>query len=369
MAAPFSLFVSCAPGLEPFLQDELAQLGALDPEVRPGGVVARGHRRVVYRINLQSGLASHVLLRVGTFVATGWSAFEREMSELPWARFLAPGVPRTFRVTARKSRLSHTGAIAERAARILARCLHDDRIEPEPEGVPVQIRMDYDRAIVSIDTSGAPLHRRGYRLATGKAPLREDLARALVLASGWDRESPLVDPFCGAGTIGIEAALFAREMPVGGQRSFAFERTPLLDRADWEAVRAEARSATRSASPRIVLADRDASVLEAARENAERAGVVDAIEFVHARVSELDFGAERASIVTNPPYGERLSAHKELAPLYRALGRRARELPAGSILALMTSDRRVALRASSKLRTAFLTRSGGLRVRALVGPP
>lgn len=367
MAAPFSLFVSCAPGLEPLLAAELAELGALGPEALAGGVRASGHRRVVYRANLESGLASHVLVRVGAVVATDLGALEHGLSELPWERFLSPGVPRAFRVTARKSRIIHTGAIAERAARAIAVRLRDDRLEPDESGVPVQIRMDHDRATLSIDTSGVPLHRRGYRLSIGKAPLREDLARALVIASGWDRKSPLIDPFCGSGTIGIEAALLARGIPPGAKRGFAFERTALFDETDWKKVRESALERAQTFSPRILVGDRDASVLDAARDNAERAGVLDALEIVHASVTELPFGSERATVVTNPPYGQRLGAKDALAPLYRALGRRVRELPPGSRVALLTSDRRLGMRVSDKLETAFLTQSGGLRVRALAG--
>src|SRR5690606_27483884 len=176
-----------------------------------------------------------------------------------------------------------------------------DRLKPNQCGVPVQIQMDHDRATLSIDTSGVPLHRRGYRLSIGKAPLREDLARALVIASGWDRASPLIDPFCGAGTIGIEAALLARSIAPGSQRSFAFERTPLLDEADWQAVRDRAASRRTPSCPRILLGDRDASVLAFARENAERAGGLDALEIVHASGTELPLGSERATVVTIPP--------------------------------------------------------------------
>src|SRR5690606_28050076 len=196
-------------------------------------------------------------------------------------RFLTPGVARDFRVTAHKSRLIHTGAIAERAARAIAARLGDGLVEIVESGVPVHIRMDHDRALTSIDTSGPPLHRRGYRLATGKAPLREDLARALVIASGWDRASLLIDPFCGAGTIGIEAALLSRGIAPGIRRSFAFERTALFDAADWKAVRERASSHEKRSCPRILLGDRDLSVLGAARDNAERAGVLDALEIVH----------------------------------------------------------------------------------------
>jgi putative N6-adenine-specific DNA methylase len=372
MVAPFPLFVSSAPGIEPLLCEELAALGMIDPKVVPGGVEGLGHRRVIYRANLESGLATHVLVRIGEVVATEFAVLERRLGELPFERFVRAGVPRAFRVTARKSRLIHTGAIAERAARAIAARLGDavedaaeERLPSEPQRVAIQIRMERDLATISLDTSGAPLHRRGYRLVTGKAPLREDLARALVIASGWDRCSPLIDPFAGSGTIAIEAALLARGTPPGFARRFAFERTPLFDEAAWSAVREATSNA--GAAPPILAGDRDASAIAAARENAAHASVGDAIELVHASVGELPFGSTRATVVTNPPYGHRLGEVGDLAPLYRTLGRRFRELPPGSRIALATSERRLGMRVHEGLRTAFVTQSGGLRIRALAG--
>lgn len=295
-------------------------------------------------------------MRVGSVVATELAALESAIVDLPWERFLLPGVPRAIRASARKSRVMHTGAIGERALRAIAVRLGDDLLAPHDDGVPVQVRMDRDRATLSIDTSGAPLHRRGYRLEPGKAPLREDLARALVIASGWDRKGPLVDPFGGAGTIGIEAARLASSIP--NERPFAFERTALFHAGDWEEVR---RTVRPRSDARIVIADRDPNAVRAARANAERSGV--SIEIVQASLSELDI-PEGATIVTNPPYGHRLD-DGDLVPLYRALGRRVRERRCR--VALLTSDRRLGMQVLPTLRTAFLTTSGGLRVRALVG--
>jgi putative N6-adenine-specific DNA methylase len=367
MVAPFNVFVSSAPGIEPLLRDELAALGMIDPRVVPGGVEGLGHRRVLYRANLESGLGTHVLVRIGEVAGTEFAVLERRLRELPFERFLRPGAPRAFRVTARKSRLIHTGAIAERAARAVAARLGDDveasASPPGSQPVTIQIRMERDVATVSLDTSGEPLHRRGYRIATGKAPLREDLARALVIASGWDRSTPLIDPFAGSGTIAIEAAMLARGIAPGIGRRFAFEQTPLFDEAAWSAVR-EGSSSAQSCPP-IVAGDRDPAALAAARENAERASVLDSIELVHASVTELPFGTARATVVTNPPYGVRLGEGDDLTPLYRALGRRCRELAPGSRIALATSDRRLGMRVHESLRTVFTTQSGGLRIRAL----
>ncbi len=364
MSAPYELFASCAPGLEPLLEAELRPLGALKPEVTPGGVTFRGHRRVVYRANLESGLATHVLLRVASFSAQRFDILERELAAVPWERFLRPGVQRTFRVSAKKSRLLHTGAIEERAETAIAKRLGE--VAPEADdadAVPITLRLVNDRVQVSIDTSGSALHRRGYRTHGGPAPLREDLARALVIASGWDRRSPLLDPLCGTGTIPIEAALLASQRPVGAARSFAFEQTPLLDPATWRSVKETADQARRG-SPPITGRDRDPKAIEASRHNAALAGVEVTLEQAPLS-SPFETDAPDGAVVTHPPFGHRMSASRDLTPLYHALGR---VVPAGWRLGLMAADRRLGLKASPDLRTMFLTDAGGIKVRALCTP-
>lgn len=359
MTAPLALFAACAPGLEPLLEAELTALGGLAPEPARGGVSFRGHRRVLYRANLVSGLATHVLARVASFVAPGFDALERELARIAWEEWLTPGVPRAVRASAHKSRLHHTGAIAERALAAIAARLGDSPPEGE-DPVPIAIRLVRDRAQVSLDTSGAPLHRRGYRTTSGRAPLREDLARALVIASGWDRRSPLVDPLCGVGTIPIEAALLAEGRPPGGRRAFAFERTPLLDATAWAEVRAAAEAAVREGPP-ILGRDRDPAAIDASRANAANAGVRASFEVAALSVPITLAGP--GAIVTHPPFGRRLDADRDLGPLYRALGA---AVPEGWSLAILTADRRLGMRAGAALRTAFLTDAGGLKVRALV---
>lgn len=374
MTAPFTLFANCSPGIEPLLREELLALGALEPREVPGGATFSGHRSVVHRINLWSGLASHVLVRVGVFHATAFDRLVRELEDLPWEDFLIPGVAREFRVLARKSRLHHTDAIAERAARAIAKRLGDDRIDPTKGGVPVYLRFDHDRVQVSVDTSGEPLHRRGYRQHASAAPLREDLARALLRLSAWDSESPFVDPFCGSGTLPIEAALLARRIAPGIGRGFALERTALFHEPTWRQLRDEARTGARPCAPAPILGgDRDAGALDAAAHNAERAGVSSDVAWERAPVSELDLGelVERSSgaLVTHPPFGRRLSRDRDLAPLYRALGRRVAELPRGWSVGLACRDSRLACEVARDLRPASSAVAGGLRIRLMVRRP
>lgn len=374
MTAPTAAFASCAPGLEPLVVAELEGLGALDPRAADGGVAFAGHRAVIHRVLLESGLASHLRVRVGRFEARRFDVLVRGLLGLPWERFLTPGVPRRFRVTARKSRLHHTGAIAERAAKAIARRLGDTCAEPAQEGVPVLLRLERDRVQASVDVGGEPLHRRGWREHTSEAPLREDLARALLVAGGWDPGTPLVDPFGGSGTLVVEAARLARGIAPGADRRFAIERTPLFHAPTWRRVREVAEARVRSSAPApIVAGDRDARAIAAAAHNAERARVRADVDLRVAPVSELSLVDLRAhaagALVTNPPYGRRLSASRDLRPLYRALGRRVDELPAGWRVALACTDPKLGSLAAPGAETALTTRAGGLRVRFVVRSP
>jgi len=219
------LFVVCAPGVEPFTALELRQLNLINSQWRYqsvtslkttgaqyefGGIEFEGSLHDLYRANLYLRTASRVLVRLGEFYASTFPELRRKASRLVWEHYLSTERPIAFRVTCQKSRLYHEGAVAERLAGAIA-----DRLRKPP---PVRkydagssadlpqliiIRFVDNLCTISIDSSGALLHKRGYRLATAKAPLRESLASAMVLASGWDTISPLLDPFCGSGTIPI----------------------------------------------------------------------------------------------------------------------------------------------------------------------
>ncbi|MBK5188309.1 MAG: hypothetical protein JJD97_08675, partial [Gemmatimonadaceae bacterium] len=220
---------------------------------------------------------------------------------------------------------------------------------------------------VSIDTSGALLHRRGYRLATAKAPLRETLGAALLLASGWDPRTPLLDPFCGAGTIPIEAALIARRIPPGIARSFAFMQWPGFHEPTWKKVLDEARAQMLGAAPAPILgSDRDAGAIAASRENAERAGVAADIVFeekVISRIAPPDGGIPGA-IVTNPPYGVRVGDRDALRNLYAQLGTIARERFAGWTLTALSADPRLDIQIGAMTKV-LTTKNGGIAVRAM----
>ena len=388
-----SLFVACAPGLEELLRAEVLEL--LGPrkkcEIVPGGVELTGDERAMMRLNLELSLASSVRLRIGEVTAKRFDAFVRKVSRLPFERYLKPGAELTVRATSRHSRLYHSGAIAERVAdaiqihfgstsggkapaeaRAPVEATGDEATGDEGTATIVHARFVDDVCTLSVDTSGAPLHRRGYRLESALAPLREDLARALVVASAWSGAAPLVDPLCGAGTLVIEAAMMARRLAPGRGRRFAFMDSPLFDAAAFAEICASADARALPALPfALVGSDRDPGAIAAATANAERAGVAADVRFVHASLSdapahwpELKAGS---ALVSNMPFGQRVSRGKTLVALHQRLGSVVAALPERPAVGLLVADRKLAYVTGLDLHPAFHTKHGGIAVHAMVG--
>jgi putative N6-adenine-specific DNA methylase len=339
----------------------VALRGAREVCAEPGGVRFVGDRAAVWEANLRLRTASRVLVRVASFRARTFFELERHAGRIGWGDWLAPGVVPVFEVTSRKSKLYHQRGIAER----LARAVGPDRAGGEGEQLLV-VRAVRDVFTVSVDSSGELLHRRGYRQEVAKAPLRETLAAALLLALEWNGSVPLVDPFCGSGTIPIEAALLARDIAPGAGRGFGFERWPGHDAARFTALRNALAAAARPAVATIVRgSDRDAGAVRAARENAARAGVAADVSFREAALSSLEAPGSEGLLLTNPPYGVRVGDEAGLRDLFAALGRLARErLPHWTIAMLSANP---ALEAATGLRWVehFRTSNGGIPVRLL----
>ncbi|MDH5493404.1 MAG: hypothetical protein OEY14_15735, partial [Myxococcales bacterium] len=254
MSETLRVFLACAPGVEGLLEAELAPLAPASIESMAGGVELRAEPRTLYRALLELGLPISARLRLASFEARRFATLVREASALPWKRWLPPKASVEIRVRAKRSKLYHTAAIAERLHGVLGEALDATVAIARAEGGPeesfvLHVRLEDDRCTLSLDLVGEPMQRRGYRLQTGKAPLSEDLARALLLLSGWDQQTPLADPFCGAGTIAIEAAILARGLPPGAHRPFAIQRMPGFDAALWQQVREAALAAALPSLP------------------------------------------------------------------------------------------------------------------------
>ena len=375
-----------APGLEALTALELRALGAKVGPGDPGGLPFRADTALLYAANLHLRTASRVLVRVAEFRATAFRDLEKLARSVPWERFVVPGRRVQLRVTCRKSRLYHSDAVAERVLGAIghrlggpvagvsapAREAREEREEDvSSEGDDRQlfvVRLLHDRCTISADSSGANLHLRGYRQAVGRAPLRETLAAAMLLGSGWDPETPLVDPLCGSGTIAIEGALLARRIPPGLRRRFAFEQWPEHDRELWRELHAAAEAEVRPAAPAPILAsDRDAGAVTAAAANAARAGVSTDVTIEQRALSDVELPAAATGwLLANPPYGHRVGDTVQLRDLYARIGQVARTLAPGWTVGLLTADGRLEGQVGLPFEEAFRTTNGGLRVRFAV---
>src|SRR5689334_3417949 len=323
--ADLACFAVVAPGLEALMAEELRALGAVQPllveEAEPGGVGFRTDQAGLYAANLHLRMASRVLVRLGSFHAAGFPELVRHARRLPWARFVGSGQGVVFRVTSRKSRLYHQGTVAQRLLEAVSAGVAVGPPDSERGAQEFVVRLFRDECTVSADASGELLHRRGYRLESAKAPLRETLAAAMLAGAGWSGQAPLLDPMCGSGTIPIEAAMVARRIPPGLGRSFAFERWSDFDRRAWDTVRERSRAQVLASSPVLIQgSDRDAGAVQASAANAERAGVGADIEWRRASISAIAPSGAPGWIVANPPYGVRVGDRKRLRNLYAQFG-------------------------------------------------
>lgn len=402
-------FAVTAPGVAPYTAQELRQLGLLplaakgrqagrstnqrsDERDLQGGVAFTGDRAALYRANLHLRTANRILMRLGDFEAVGFAELRKRAARLPWERCLKPGEPLALRVTCHKSRLYHSDAVAERVAGAIAdrlgrpSSLH--KFDEEDAGIPPQlivVRLLHDHCTISVDSSGELLHRRGYRLATAKAPLRETLAATMLMAAGWNAEpaaeqsveagkrpAALLDPFCGSGTIAIEAAQMALGMAPGlasgTARHFAFMAWPDFDAGLWDqllegAQERHARQLARQANRiQIEASDRDAGAVEMARANATRGGVAEHIMFSRQPVSAIVPCCESGWLVTNPPYGLRISADHDVRNLYAQFGHVLRASFSGWQLALLCNDRQLLAQIGIALDLSLNLFNGGLPV-------
>jgi putative N6-adenine-specific DNA methylase len=370
--ATVQAFAVAAPGLESFVARELDALAIKGAKVTEGGVEFPATRRQIYKANLHLRTASRVLVRLAQFRAISFAELEKRAREIPWETVLERGTSVEIRVTCRKSRLYHSDAVAQRVARDLAerfdaKASKASDEDGETDAQLIIVRFDHDRCTVSADSSGAHLHQRGYRTSVTEAPMRETLAAALIIASGWNTRDPLYDPFCGSGTIPIEAALIAARIAPGKLRDFRFMQWPGFNSSLWDEIRSAASKAeTRENLPSISGSDLSAAALRASRDNAERAGVADLIELEKLDVEEAGYDQPHGWIVSNPPYGVRLGDARDASRLMSQFGEVLRQRFGGwhvGILASTQLDRALGFRLESTSKTT----NGGLRVQILTG--
>lgn len=346
-------YVVVAPGLESLALDELRSIGVTArPSVSTGGIEVDMTTRQLYAAHRWSRIATRVLVRVAAGPARTFEELEALVASVGWEAYLRPDDTVAVHAASQASRLYHEGAIVERVLRVLGRADGADT-----DGARVYLRLDRNRATISVDASGASLHHRAWRQGGHAAPLRPTIAAAMMRAAGHDGARPVIDPMTGSGTIAIEAALAAAHRP--HDRAFAFRTWPSFEPGTWASVNAPAAEVPPPAA--IVAADRDAGAVEVALANVSAAGVDGLVTVERAALNGQHWPGEPSLVVCNPPYGRRLGDRDALRDLYAALGSRVAE--GGHALCLLSADDRLARATGLDLTERFATTNGGIPVR------
>lgn len=370
-AEELDFFATTGKGVEELLARELARLGMEGISQETGGVRFRGGMDACYRANLWLRTANRVLMPLVDFPCQNPQELYDGVREIGWERWLNPKLTLAVDCNLRDSAMTHSGFVALKTKDAVVDRLRDHfgsrpNVDTKDPDLRVNVHLVKNRCTVSLDTSGAPLDRRGYRLARTEAPLRETLAAALIELTGWDGSVPLVDPMCGSGTIPIEAALKAGRRAPGLSRQFGFERWPTFDRPLWQQLVREAREQALSVLPASISGfDRSVKAVTTARENSERAGVGGLIQLAQRELSEFTPPPGPGILIINPPYGERLGEEEALKPLYRQLGDAMKQRCTGYTAYLFTGSSELAKCVGLKASRRIVLFNGPLECRLL----
>lgn len=334
----FECIAPCHFGLEAVLKREIIELGYEITSVEDGRVTFIGDAEAVCRANVFLRTAERILIKVGQFHAETFDELFEGTKALPWEEYLPQNakfwVAKAASVKSKLFSLSDIQSIMKKAMVERMRKVYRVNWFPEDgDAFPIRVFLHKDEVTVSLDTTGESLHKRGYRKLTAKAPIAENLAAALIMLTPWNKTRILVDPFCGSGTIPIEAAMMAANMAPGMNRSFLAESwTHIISRKEWYACMDEAAELVDfSQMPDIQGYDIDDEMVRIARENAKLAGVEQYIHFQRRGIEALSHPKKYGFIITNPPYGERLEDKNTIASIYRTLGERYRQLDSWSL--------------------------------------
>jgi putative N6-adenine-specific DNA methylase len=356
----FDIFLATAPGLEAVLWEEVKSLRFRAAKQIPGGVTVKGNWRDAWRANLEVRGANKVLARLSTVRVSHLDQLEKLARGVAWADVLRGDVPFRVEATCKTSKIYHSGAAAQR----IENAIRDKLGAPmsEDAAVTIMARIESDLCTISVDMSGELMHKRGFKVAVNKAPMRETLAALFLRQCGYDGRKPVVDPMCGSGTFVIEAAEMAAGLKPGRERPFAFEQLATFDAAVW----AEMRRTAPAAKPafRFYGSDRDAGAIEMSRANAARAGVTEFTDFHQHTVSDLvPPPGPPGLVIVNPPYGDRIGDKKRLDALYRAMGQTLMSKFSGWRVGIITNEAALA-RATGLpfLPTTAPVANGGIRI-------
>ena len=323
-----TFFASCPPGLAGGCLKELKKtdLGLTDIQPVKGGVEFKGRVHQGYQANLYLHSPARITMRVASFKAENFRTLEKHLRKVPWELYLHPLAELTWEVTTGKSRLYHTGAIQERCMKTVRECLAAGAAQSGGGMCSHTLfaRVENDRFVISLDASGERLHKRGIKSDVGRAPIRENLAWAILKKSGYSGETPLVDPMCGSGTFALEAVLMARKIPPGFFRNFAFEHWPCFSPARWNHIKKEAGEKFLSHPGAPILAS-DINPPDKLMASLEAHGMAHGVEVFKQDFFEMTPPRKKGVVVLNPPYGRRLGNDLDLRSFYRKIGKKLAE--------------------------------------------
>ena len=327
----YELIATATFGLEAVVRREIESLDYKVLKTEDGKVTFEGDERAIVRSNLWLRTADRVLLKMAEFEARTFEELFQQTKALMWEALIPPDGKFTVTGTSVKSQLHSVPACQGICKKAIASRLGEAYLmETLPETgaeYTVKVTILKDRVTLTVDTSGSGLHKRGYRVKTEAAPIKETLAAAMVQLSFWNKDRVLLDPCCGSGTIAIEAAMIGRNIAPGLSRSFACEEWEAIDKKLWKEEKLD-----------IVAIDIDKMAIEAAKENAIEAGVDDCIRFINADMARIKASKPSGIIITNPPYGERIGEQKQIAAIYSKYKKFFAENPSWSMF-MVTTDK------------------------------
>ncbi len=320
-------FATVARGLETIAALELEQLGATNIQPEFTGVRFTGDRKLLYKVNLWSRIIFRVLVPIAQFPCHNAQQLYRNIQQINWSDYLTPDQTFAVHCTGKNNQLNHTYFTALQVKNAIIdgqrnQFKQRSSIDPKNPDLNINFHIHQTKGILSLDSSGSSLHRRGYRSAVGKAPLKETLAAALLELAEWDTNVPFLDPMCGSGTLPLEASLKALNVAPGLFReSFGFMNWKDFDAELWQQLEIEAEDLQKSELPALIMGcDRDSEMIFQADCNAQKCGVADQISLIQKYLEQLEAPSDRGLILCNPPYGERLGNTAELGALYKQLG-------------------------------------------------
>ncbi|MEY8415990.1 THUMP domain-containing class I SAM-dependent RNA methyltransferase [Tissierella praeacuta] len=330
-------------GLEAVVKRELMNLGYNDLKVENGKVIFTGTERDIPRTNLWLRTADRVLLRMGEFKALTFEELFEKTKELPWEDWITEDgnfVVEGKSIDSKLFSISDCQRIVEKAVVERLKTKYNvEWFEKTGAKYTIEVSLLKDIATLTIDTSGDGLHKRGYRERQGDAPIKETLAAAMILLSYWNKDRVLFDPFCGSGTIPIEAAMIGRNMAPGLDRNFAAEKWPRVKKEYWQEAKKEAFKAIDNETKLHILGcDIDRKAILRARDNAANFGLEDDIAFFIKDFRDAELKNEYGVVITNPPYGERISERREVERLHKDLGLKFKELDTWSVYVITSNE-------------------------------